>query len=225
MISVERFGLVEMLDAAVEPPVGESETLLGILVIAFARRTFVEGHHDVCSDDALGVHHILRSKYMFAAIDMRTELATLLREFTDARKREYLKTAAVGKDGALPTVEAMQSAGFAENIQSGTKIKMVGIAEDNLCFDLIAQLTEMYTFHTAAGSYGHKDRCLDLTMVGGQYSSTCITGIITMFYLESHFFSSSSILNSMALSTISLVRAKSHTCCTFSTYRTVTPSR
>jgi len=59
VMPVEGLGLVEPLHAALQPSLGQPQTLLGILVVALSRRALVEGHHDVGSDDALRVHHVL----------------------------------------------------------------------------------------------------------------------------------------------------------------------
>ena len=69
-MTVERFGLVETLEAAVEPSLCELQTLAGILIVAFTGRTLVECHHDVGSDNALSVHHALRCEYMLRAVDV-----------------------------------------------------------------------------------------------------------------------------------------------------------
>ena len=69
-MTVDRFGLVEALEAAVEPTLCELQTLACILVVAFSGRALVECHHDVGSDNALSVHHALRCEYMLRAVDV-----------------------------------------------------------------------------------------------------------------------------------------------------------
>ena len=69
-MTVERFGLVEALEAAVEPSLCELQALAGILIVALAWRTFVESHHDVGSYDALGVHHALGCEYVLRSVNV-----------------------------------------------------------------------------------------------------------------------------------------------------------
>ena len=92
-VAVEGFCGVEPLDAAFQPALGQPEALLGIVVVAISRRALVEGHHDVGSNDALGVHHVLRGEYVLRTVDMAAELTSLLTQFTDASQREDLKAA------------------------------------------------------------------------------------------------------------------------------------
>ena len=70
LIAVERFRLVEALEAAVQPALGELQTLFGVLEIALSRRTLIESHHDVGTDDALGIHHVLGGEEVLAAVDV-----------------------------------------------------------------------------------------------------------------------------------------------------------
>jgi hypothetical protein len=64
VIAVFGGGFVETGDAAVEPAVGQLHGFFGVSVIGCARGTFVEGHDDVGSYAALGVHHVFRRKQM-----------------------------------------------------------------------------------------------------------------------------------------------------------------
>ena len=75
---------------------------------------------------------------------MRAELTAFLSQFANARQREHLKTAAVGQDRALPSVEAVQSACRTQHFEARTKVEMIGVAQDDLCLDLLAKLTEVY---------------------------------------------------------------------------------
>ena len=220
-ITVEGFRLVKTLHASLQPSLGKLQTISSILVVALAWRTLVEGHHDIGSDGTLGIHHILRREEVFRAINVTTELTTFVAEFADARERENLKTTRVSKDRAIPGVELMEATRLAENIESGTEIEVVGVAQDDLGLYLLTEFREMHTLHTAHRTHRHEDGGENLSVVGGNHTCTGIRGIVAMFYFESHlsFFSLSSSLmvRSRGFFTISLVRAKFHTSCTFST--------
>ena len=221
VIAIEWFCLVETLHATLQPSLCKSQTFRSILIVALSRWTLVECHHDIGTNHAFGVHHILGCEDMFRAVNMTTELATLLSEFADTGEREHLKTTRVGQNRTIPGIELVQSTCLAEDIQSRTEIQMVGIAQNDLRLDLFAKLGEMHRLHTSHRTDGHEDGGLNLTVIGGDQSCTGVTRIVTMLYLKSHayfcFFSSSGIVKSSGWATISLVSAKFHTSCTFST--------
>ena len=233
-IAIEWLRLTESLHTAFEPALCQSQTLLCVLVITLSWRTLVEGHHDVCSDDALRIHHVLRGKDVLRTVDMATELTTFLMEFTDACQRKYLKTSAVSQYRTIPGIELMQSACLTKDVKSWTEIEMIGITKNDLRLDLFSQFGEMDTLHTTCRTNRHEDGGLNRTMGGLYQTSSCVTGGICMLYFKCHsaavansslftlhFFTFSSFSSGMVKSsgwfTISLVRAKSHTSCTFST--------
>ena len=156
---------------------------------------------------------------MFRTIDMAAEFATFFLQFADACKREYLETARVCQNRAIPCVELMQTACLAQDVQSRAQIQVISIAQNNLCLHLFAQFCEMHTFHATHRSYGHKDGSLYLSVVCGNQSCAGTAIRVVMLYFKFHFslLFSSSIVKSNGLSTTSLVSAKSHTSCTFST--------
>ena len=78
-------------------------------MITITRSTLVESHHNIGSDDALNLHHILGRKEVLATVDVAAESATLLLNLPMISQREDLEAAAVGEQGALPAVEFMES--------------------------------------------------------------------------------------------------------------------
>ena len=218
-VTIDRFGLVETLDTTVEPALGQSQGVLGILIVALARRTLVERHHDIGTDDTFGIHHVLRSEDMLGTVDMATELASLLAQLADACQGENLETARVGQDGTVPCVELMQATSLTQGIKTRTQVQVVGVAQDNLSLHLFAEFREMNTLHATTGTYGHEDGCLDLSVVCGDNACAGTTVWVCMLQFECHLLLSlsSSISNFRGFSTISSESAKSHTSCTFST--------
>ena len=63
---------------------------------------------------------------------------------------------------------------------------MIGVAKNDLSLDLLAQFAKMHSFHATYSAYRHKDRCLYLSVVGGNQSGTGIAGCISMLYFECH---------------------------------------
>ena len=64
-IAIEGLRLVETLHASLQPTLCKPQTISGILIVALAWRALVEGHHDIGSDGALGIHHILGGEEVF----------------------------------------------------------------------------------------------------------------------------------------------------------------
>ena len=106
LVPVQRLSFIEPLNASVQPPLGKPQTLLGICVVALARRALVKSHHDVGPDDTLGIHDILGSEEVLRAIYVRPELAALFTQLADAGQREDLKAPTVSQNGSLPAVKA-----------------------------------------------------------------------------------------------------------------------
>ena len=117
---------------------------------------------------------------MLGAIDMRTELTTLFTQFSYTGQREDLKTATVGEDRFLPSVETVQATSLTEHLKSGSEIQMIGVAKDNLGLHLLAKLFKMHTLDSATRTYRHKYRGFYLAVVGGYDTRTGITVCICM---------------------------------------------
>ena len=66
---------------------------------------------------------------------------------------------------------------------------MIGIAQDNLCLDLLPELFEVHTFYRSARSHRHKDGRLDLSMRRSNDTGTGIAGTVCMLQFECHTFS------------------------------------
>jgi hypothetical protein len=61
----------------------------------------------------------------------------------------------------------MKSSGSLEDIQAGTKVKMICVSKDDFCLDIILEVSMIYALYRTYCAYRHEDRCLDLTMVSG----------------------------------------------------------
>ena len=220
-VAVKGFSIIKTLDATLEPALGEAERLLGILVIALARRALVEGHHDVGTNHALGVHHVLRGEDVARTVDVALELATFLAQLADACERKDLETTAISQYRTIPGVELVESACLAQDLKTWAQIEVIGVAKNDLGLDLLAEFGEMDTLDTSHRAYGHEDGREDLSMSRGDHTCTGIAGTVDMLQFKRHSLSFSSFSSGMVKSrgclTISLVRAKFHTSCTFST--------
>lgn len=102
---------------------------------------------------------------MLRSVDVRAEPGTLFGQLSVGRERKHLKTAAVGQNRAVPSVELVQTAGLFENLDAGAQIEMICIAENDLGLHILAQFALMHSLDTADCPYGHENRSADLAVV------------------------------------------------------------
>ena len=111
---------------------------------------------------------------MLRTVDMRAEFGTFLMQFTVVGKREHLEATAVGQDRAVPCIELVKSAGLFQYFKTRSKIKMIGVTQDNLGVDIFFQLGHVDSFHCALCSDRHKNGRLDYPVVGCNQARPCI---------------------------------------------------
>ena len=102
--------------------------------------TFVERHNDVRAERQLDLHGAFGGEKMLGAIQVRAKPNAVFRHAAQRFQAHDLEAAAVGQDGPRPRHEAVQAAGIADQLMPGTKIKMVGIGEEDLdaqCFQFL----------------------------------------------------------------------------------------
>src|SRR5579863_6485756 len=93
---------------------------------------------------------------------MRLDLANL-------REAEDLEAAAVGKNGMWPVDEAMQPAGGVDDVEAGTDVEMIRVAEDDLC-PHFAQFARVEGLDTALRADRHEDRSVNHAARGRETS-------------------------------------------------------
>ena len=175
-----------MLPPPVEPAASQRQRLFGIVIVGIARGTLVERHHDVRPDDALRIHHILGRKEVFRAVDVRTEVRPLFGELATVRQREDLEAAAIGENGTLPPVELVQPAGLVQDIEARAQVQVIGVAQDYLGLDVVAQLALMHSLDRRHRAHGHEDRRQYRTVVGRDYAGPGMATLIGMYQLKIH---------------------------------------
>ena len=173
MIAVVRVGLVDAIDTATKPTLGKRQRLLRIVEVGVTGATFVEGHDDVRTDDSLDVHDSLGGEEVLRSVDMGAEGHAFVRDLTSVRQAEDLVATAIGEDGAVPAIEAVQASRLVERVETGAQVEVIGIAEDDLRTDIVTQLGHMDGLDRAHGPDGHEDRREDLSVVGLYASGTC----------------------------------------------------
>jgi hypothetical protein len=122
----------EVGERALCPGEGEAEALFGAGSLGGVLGALVEGHADVSAKGDLDVHGMLGGEKVAAAIEVGAELDALIGDFAQGAEGEDLEAARVGEHGAGPTDELVEAAHAANGFVSGTKIEVVGVAEDDL---------------------------------------------------------------------------------------------
>ena len=171
-VAVEIVGAVKLRDASIEPSVGTVHRIFGVAFVGRAGTAFIEGHHDVGTYGALDVHHVLGREEQFTAVDMRRETYAFFGHLADVGEREDLEAAAVGEDRTCPSLEGVQSTGLTEYLRTRAQVEMIGVAQDDLCMDVVFQFTPLYTLDGTNGADGHEDRREDVAMIGMYHSRT-----------------------------------------------------
>ena len=112
---------------------------------------------------------------MLASVYKTIELRTLVRNFSQRRKRENLETAAVREYCAVPVHKLVQTARFFYEFMPRAQIQVICIRQQNL---------RARRFHLFGGkplygclrAYGHKARRIDNAVFGVEFSHsrTCL---------------------------------------------------
>ena len=84
VVAIEGLGVVEYIDTSLQPIVGQMQAFLSIIIVCCAWRTFVEGHHNVGTNDTLNIHHFFGCEEVLATINMRTKFAPFGGQFSNA---------------------------------------------------------------------------------------------------------------------------------------------
>ena len=132
----------------------------------------VEGHHDIRTQCMLDIHAYLGGDEAATAVQMALEGYALFFNLADAGKREYLKSAAVGKHGLGPCHELVQTAAFANQLLAGTQMQMIGVGKHDFCADF-QHFTRSHGLNSGQRANRHVHRCMDIAMGRVQQAQTC----------------------------------------------------
>ena len=110
---------------------------------------------------------------MAAAVDVALEGASFRGELTYGAEAEDLEAAAIGENGTVPALKAVQAACLTQYVQTGAKVEMIGIAEDNLGMHVILEVLVIDALHRADGSDRHEDRSADIAVIRMHHATAC----------------------------------------------------
>ena len=123
---------------------------------------------------------------MFRPVDVRTETAPFLGDFTALGQRKDLKTAAIGQYRPLPPAETVQTAGPFEDFGARPQVQVIGIPQNDLRAHLPLQVAVENALDASDRSYGHKNRRFDRPVTGRDYPGARRTVRIGMYEFKIH---------------------------------------
>ena len=153
---------------------GQVHRIFHVFVFARIGRTFIEGHDDIGSDGSLDIHNGFRREKMAGAVDMALKDHAFFGDFATGSEGKDLITTAIGQNRAVPAHKAMQSAGLFQYTCTRPQVKMIGIAQDDLCLYIVFQLLLANGLDAAHRSHRHENRCGDNAVIGLDRSSTSL---------------------------------------------------
>jgi hypothetical protein len=148
---------MKMILAPFHPLSGTLDRSRSIFLFTRIRRTFIERHHHIRTQDRLNVHHALRCQEMFVPVNVRPEFDAVISELAPICKAEDLIPAAIGQDRFLPAHEIVQAAGCPDDLKAGTKEQMISVGQFNLCTNGVKVFLGE-CLNGRARSYRHKER-------------------------------------------------------------------
>ena len=147
----------------------------------------VEDHGDIGADGGFDFHDEFGGIKMAASVDVGLEVDAVGVELAHLGEAEHLETAGIGQVGALPGGEVVQTAGFAQQIESGTQIEVIRIGQDNGGVERF-DLFDAQGLDGAIGADGHEDGRFDVAVVGMDDATACFTACFLEFVSDWTFF-------------------------------------
>ena len=160
------------LIAALGPHTRQLNGALNVGARGGIARALVELHADVGAELHGDFHVVLgRPEHVTAVVVVDDKAHTLVGELDSVVVAEHLEAARVGKNGAVPVHELVQSAQLGDGVLAGTHGQVIGIGKHDLGTELLDGLGRN-ALDVCLGAHGHKDRRLDVTVRGVQHTGT-----------------------------------------------------
>ena len=185
-----------VLLAPFRPAVGDLHVLLRRLPVAGIGRAHVKRHGDVGTQRLLDIHGLFRADKLPGAVQVALEGNPFLLDLPDSRKGEYLESAAVRQDRAVPAHELVQAARFLHQGFARPQVQVVGVGQQDLGADLL-HFPGRHRLHAGAGTHRHIDRRGNISMRRVQHAQPRAGLLAHMEYFITEWFTQGkSFLNS-----------------------------
>ena len=129
----------------------------------------------------LYLHTFFRSHKNTATVYMRIKADALFFYFAEFSKRKDLKSAAVCKNRTAPPREFVKTAEVVNQIIPRSYVKVVCVAQHNLCFDIFKINGRKTAFYCARRCYVHKCRGVYGSVYGFKIAKPCIADLFNNF--------------------------------------------
>ena len=137
--------------AALEPAGGALAAGFGVIMLGGVLDALIKGHGDGRAKVCLDLHTFLRTHEDAVAVEVRGKGHALLGDLAQLCEAEHLKSAAVGKDGAVPAGKLVQTAHLCHQLVAGTQMQMVGVAEHDLRTNVLQVMGRQAALDGAGG--------------------------------------------------------------------------
>src|SRR4051812_41610001 len=138
------------------PAQGQVHALSRALALGWMFRALVECHDDVRTEGNLDLHRTLGAEEVRRSVNMRAKGYAFFGQLAQLTQGENLEAAGVRKHAAVPGHEPMKSSKFADVLMSRPKIKMVGVAEDDLSAEFFENVLR-HSLDARDRADGHED--------------------------------------------------------------------
>ena len=179
--------------ASFQPP---QRPLTGGLGICIGRRIFhalIKRHGNITAQMRLDTHAFLRPHKNPVAVQMGSKGHALFLNLTETGKGKHLKAAAVSQNRAIPPHELVKTSQGLDHVITGTKMKMVGIAQFDLTTQLFFQVERIDAafdgslrthVHEYRGLYHTAMRALELSAPGAALLFDHFEHILLLFMVN-----------------------------------------
>jgi len=96
-----------------------------------------QGRKCITAQLPLDIHAFLWPQKHLITVNMRAETHAVRLNLAQITQRPDLKSAGIGKDGAIPGHKAVQATHLFDKFRTGAEHQVIGITEDDLCANLI----------------------------------------------------------------------------------------
>ncbi len=115
----------------IEPPNAALRRVSCHVQARLPRNDVVELHDHVSAEILFDAHHRLGSEPAPRAVEVASEIDTVLVDCTQRLQREHLKSAGVGDDRPVPAHEPVEASQVADYLIAGTEMQVIGVGEDH----------------------------------------------------------------------------------------------
>ena len=121
---------------------------------------------------------------MLGTVENASEFNAFGLDLAQVLQAPHLESTAVRKHGAIPAHELVNATCCSDFRRCGAQVQMVRVREDNLRFDVFLELRGRHGLYGCFGAHRHKNRSLDVAVVGVQNTQTGLGFLRRLFQFK-----------------------------------------